>query len=60
MNIKVIVLSLLFLGIMGLYIMGEGVIFIEGSRIKFGAIILISITIYYYIGTSFFANKCCK
>jgi len=49
MNIKVIVLSLLFLGMMGLYIMGEGVIFIEGSRIKFGAIILISITIYYYI-----------
>jgi len=29
--------------------MGEGSIFIEGARIKFAAIILVSITIYYYI-----------
>ena len=29
--------------------MGEGVIFIEGARVKFAAILLVSITIYYYI-----------
>ena len=49
MNIKVVIWSGLFLVVMGLYVMGESVIFIEGSRIKFGAIILISMTIYYYI-----------
>ncbi len=49
MNHKVVLWSGLFLVIMGMYIMGESVVFIEGSRIKFGAIILISITLYYYI-----------
>ena len=49
MNNKSIIWSVLFLGVMGLYIMGEGSIFIEGARIKFAAIILVSITIYYYI-----------
>jgi hypothetical protein len=49
MNNKVIMWSVLFLILMGLYIMGEGVIFIEGARVKFTAILLVSITIYYYI-----------
>jgi len=35
--------------VMGLYIMGEGMIFVEGSRVIFAAILLVSITIYYYI-----------
>ena len=39
----------LFIILMGLYAMGEGSIFIEGARIKFAAIILVSITLYYYI-----------
>ena len=41
--------SVLFLVVMGLYYMGEGVIFIEGLKIQFAAVIAISITIYYYI-----------
>jgi len=49
MNNKVIMWSVLFLILIGLYIMGEGVIFIEGARVKFAAILLVSITIYYYI-----------
>ncbi len=49
MNIKVIMWSGLFLVLLGLYVMGEGSIFIEGARIKFAAIILVSITLYYYI-----------
>jgi len=49
MNNKVIMLSVLFLGVMGLYIMGEGVIFIEGARAIFAATLLVSITLSYYI-----------
>ena len=49
MNIKVIMWSIFFLIVMGLYKMGEGVIFIEGLKIQFAAVIAISITIYYYI-----------
>ena len=49
MNYKVIMWSVLFLVVMTLYYMGEGVIFVEGARVKFAAILLISITIYYYI-----------
>ena len=49
MNIKVIMWSIFFLVVMGLYKMGEGVIFIEGLKIQFAAIIIISMTIYYYI-----------
>ena len=49
MNTKVIMWSGLFIIIMGLYAVGEGSIFIEGARIKFAAIILVSITLYYYI-----------
>ena len=49
MNNKIIMWSVFFLGVMGLYIMGEGVIFIEGVRVKFAAILLVSITLYYYI-----------
>jgi len=41
--------SVLFLGVMGLYIMGEGVIFIEGARAIFAATLLVSITLSYYI-----------
>ena len=57
MNIKVVIWSGLFLVVMGLYVMGESVIFIEGSRIKFGAIILISMTIYYYIDRARAGNE---
>ena len=49
MNNKVIMLSVLFLGVMALYVIGEGVIFIEGKRVLFAAILLVSITLYYYI-----------
>jgi hypothetical protein len=49
MNTKVMMWSGLFIIALGLYTMGEGTIFIEGARIKFAAIILVSITIYYYI-----------
>ena len=49
MNTKAIMWSGLFIILMGLYAMGEGSIFIEGARMKFAAIILVSITIYYYI-----------
>ena len=49
MNIKVIMWSIFFLIVMGLYKMGEGVIFVEGLRIQFAVVIAISITIYYYI-----------
>ena len=49
MNIKVIMWSIFFLIVMGLYITGEGVIFVEGLSIQFAAVIAISITIYYYI-----------
>ena len=49
MNIKAVIWSGLFLVLLGLYVMGEGSIFIEGARIKFAAIILVSITLYYYI-----------
>ena len=49
MNTKAIMWSGLFIIALGLYTMGEGTIFIEGARIKFAAIILVSITLYYYI-----------
>ena len=49
MNNKVIMWSVLFLILLGLYILGEGMIFVEGIRVKFAAILLVSITIYYYI-----------
>jgi hypothetical protein len=49
MNNKWIIWSVLFLGVMVLYIMGEGVIFIEGARVKFASILIVSLTIYYYI-----------
>ena len=49
MNIKAVIWSGLFLVLLGLYVMGEGSIFIEGARIQFAAIILVSITLYYYI-----------
>ncbi len=49
MNNKVVISSVLFLGVMGVYILGEGTIFVEGARLIFASIILVSITIYYYI-----------
>ena len=49
MNIKVIMWSIFFLIVMGLYIMGEGVIFVEDLSVQFAAILIVSITIYYYI-----------
>ena len=49
MNTKVNMWSGLFIIAVGVYAMGEGSIFIEGARIKFAAIILVSITLYYYI-----------
>ncbi len=49
MNNKVVIWSVMFLGVMGLYTLGEGTIFVEGARLIFASIILVSITIYYYI-----------
>jgi len=49
MNIKVIIWSIFFLIVMGLYKMGEGVIFVEDLSVQFAAILIFSITIYYYI-----------
>ena len=49
MNNKVVIWSVLFLGVMGLYILGEGTIFVEGARVIFASTLLLSITIYYYI-----------
>ena len=49
MNNKIVIWSVLFLGVMALYILGEGTIFVEGARLIFASIILVSITIYYYI-----------
>ena len=49
MNIKVIMWSIFFLIVMGLYKMGEGVIFVEDLSVQFAAVIIISITILYYI-----------
>jgi len=49
MNNKVVIGSIFFLGVMGIYIIGEGVIFIEGVRVIFAAVMLVSTTLYYYI-----------
>ena len=49
MNNKVVIWSVLFLGVMGLYILGEGTIFVEGARGIFASVILVSMTIYYFI-----------
>ena len=49
MNNKVVIWSVLFLGVMGLYILGEGTTFVEGVRGIFASVILVSMTIYYYI-----------
>ena len=49
MNNKVVIWSVLFLGVIGLYILGEGAIFVEGARGIFASVILVSMTIYYYI-----------
>ena len=49
MNNKVIMWSIFFLIVMGLYKMGEGVIFVEDLSVQFAAILIFSITIYYYI-----------
>ena len=49
MNNKSIIWSVLFLGVIGLYIMGEGVVFIEGARVKFFSIMIVCLTIYHYI-----------
>ena len=49
MNKKVVIWSILFLGVMGLYVLGEGTIFVEGARGIFASVILVSMTIYNYI-----------
>ena len=49
MNNKVVIWSVLYLGVMGLYVLGEGAIFVEGARGIFASVILVSMTIYYYI-----------
>ena len=49
MNNKVIIWSVSFLGVIGLYILGEGAIFVEGARGIFTSVVLVSMTIYYYI-----------
>jgi hypothetical protein len=42
-------LCAVFFGVLGVYISGEGVLFIEGARVKFASIMIVCITIYYYI-----------
>jgi len=49
MNNKVVMLCAVFFGVLGVYISGEGVLFIEGARVKFASIMIVCITIYYYI-----------
>jgi len=49
MNNKVVIWSVLFSGVMALYILGEGTIFVEGARGIFASVLLVSMTIYYYI-----------
>ena len=49
MNNKVVISSVLFLSVMGLYILGEGAIFVEGSRLIFASVLLVSMTLYYFI-----------
>ena len=49
MNKKAVFGSIFFLSVMGVYIVGEGAIFIEGARTMFAAVMLVSTTLYYYI-----------
>ena len=49
MNNKVVIWSVLFSGVMALYILGEGTIFVEGARGIFASVLLVSMTIDYYI-----------
>ena len=49
MNKKAVIGSIFFLGVMGIYIIGEGAIFVEGARTMFAAVMLVSTTLYYYI-----------
>ena len=49
MNNKVVMLCAVFFGVLGVYISGEGVLFIEGARVKFASIMIVCTTIYYYI-----------
>ena len=57
MNSKVVIWSELFLGVMALYILGEGTIFVEGARGIFASVLLVSMTIYYYIDRASYGEE---
>ena len=57
MKNKVFVLLILFLLLMGLYVIGEGSIFIEGVKVKFASVLIVSMILYYYISIASAGEK---
>lgn len=49
MNIKLAIAFIFFIGVVGLYSLGEGSLFLDGSFFMFAAVMLVAITLYYYI-----------
>ena len=49
MNTKVLIYGTIFIFIMILYNLGIGLVFIEGEAVRFGAVMLVSLTLYYFI-----------
>ena len=49
MNKKAVIAFLMFLVVTSLYSLGDGYIFIANTTFKFGAVALVSITLYYFI-----------
>ena len=49
MNTKILIYGIIFIFIMIFYHLGIGLVFVEGESVKFGAVILVSLTLYYYI-----------
>ena len=49
MNTKILIYGIMFIFIMICYHLGIGFVFVEGEAVKFGAVILVSLTLYYFI-----------
>ena len=49
MNVKIIKYALFFILVMTLYIVGIGIVFVDEKTFMFGAVILVSLTLYYFI-----------
>ena len=49
MNFKLAIAFIFFIGAVGLYSLGEGSLFLEGTLFNFAAVILVSVTLYFYI-----------